>query len=60
MVHRPTGTHAFEFVVVSMLRAAQLIQGCEPRVADTTNKPVTTAQREVAAGKVSANPRPPR
>lgn len=54
MVHRPTGTHAFEFVVLSMLRAAQLMEGCVPRVADTTDKPVTTAQREVAEGKVRA------
>jgi DNA-directed RNA polymerase subunit K/omega len=57
LVHRPTGTHAFEFVVVSMLRAAQLMNGCVPRVADAADKPVTTAQREVAEGKVKANPR---
>mgnify|MGYP001226957835 CR=1 FL=1 len=57
MVHRPTGTHTFEFVVVSMLRAAQLINGCVPRVADAADKPVTTAQREVAAGFVKAAPR---
>jgi len=57
MVHRPTGTHTFEFVVVSMLRAAQLINGCVPRVADAADKPVTTAQREVAAGLVKAAPR---
>jgi len=41
-----------------MLRATQLLNGCTPRVADSTNKPVTTAQREVAEGKVRADPRP--
>ncbi len=40
-----------------MLRAAQLMNGCVPRVADAADKPVTTAQREVAEGKVRAIPR---
>ena len=37
-----------------MLRAAQWREACVPRVADATDKPVTTAQREVAEGKVKA------
>ena len=31
MVHRPTEFSAFEFVVLSGLRAAQLMRGCTPR-----------------------------
>ena len=51
MVTRPEGSNAFEFVVVSALRAAQLMRGCVPRVA-VGYKHITTAQLEVAAGKV--------
>jgi DNA-directed RNA polymerase subunit K/omega len=60
VVHRVEGTNAFEFVVVSALRAAQLMRGCTPRV-DDPGKPITTAQMEVAAGKVVKleNPPPP-
>jgi len=43
--------NAFEFVVLSSLRAAQLMRGCIPRVA-STQKVIMTAQLEVAAGKV--------
>jgi hypothetical protein len=43
--------NAFEFVVLSSLRAAQLMRGCVPRVA-STQKMIMTAQLEVAAGKV--------
>jgi DNA-directed RNA polymerase subunit K/omega len=42
---------AFEFVVLSSLRAAQLTRGCTPRV-DGAHKIIMTAQIEVAAGKV--------
>ena len=49
-VRRPD-VGVFEFVRVSSLRAAQLIRGCTPRVAAAT-KAVTTAQREVLAGRV--------
>jgi DNA-directed RNA polymerase subunit K/omega len=41
----------FEFVIVSGLRTAQLMRGCTPRVVKSL-KPITTAQREVAEGKV--------
>ena len=51
MVTRPYQSNAFEFVVVSALRAAQLMRGCTPRVAPGF-KHITTAQMEVAAGKV--------
>ena len=51
MVNRPAGTSALEFAVVSGLRAAQLMRGCTPRV-ESTHKVITTAQLEVAAGKV--------
>jgi DNA-directed RNA polymerase subunit K/omega len=43
--------NAFEFVVLSSLRAAQLMRGCTPRVT-TSQKMIMTAQLEVAAGKV--------
>jgi DNA-directed RNA polymerase subunit K/omega len=52
VVSRPDGSNAFEFVVVSALRAAQLMRGCVPRVAIAC-KHTTTAQLEVAAGKVA-------
>ena len=52
MVSRPYGTNAFEFVVVSALRAAQLMKGCTPRV-PAGYKHIVTAQLEVAAGKVA-------
>ncbi len=59
MVKRPVGINAFEFVVLSSLRAAQLIRGCTPRV-DTVQKTIMTAQLEVAAGKVARlMPSPP-
>src|SRR5207244_12896712 len=52
MVKRPAGSGALEFAVVSGLRAAQLIRGCTPRVEISTHKVITTAQLEVAAGKI--------
>ena len=51
MVQRPPGFNAFEFVVLSGLRAAQLMRGCTPRVA-SAHKVITTAQMEVAEWKV--------
>ena len=56
MIHRLSDTSGFEFVRVSALRAAQLMRGCIPRVPEG-HRPVITAQREVAAGKVCALPR---
>jgi DNA-directed RNA polymerase subunit K/omega len=55
LVQRPSGTNPFEFVVVSGLRAAQLMRGCIPRV-DRAHKVITTAQIEVATGKVARIP----
>ncbi len=51
MIHRPLEMNQFEFVIVSSLRTAQLMRGCTPRVAKSL-KPITTAQHEVAEGKV--------
>ena len=51
MVKRPDGMNAFEFVVLSGLRAAQLYRGCTPRV-EQSRKVAVTAQHEVAARKV--------
>jgi DNA-directed RNA polymerase subunit K/omega len=48
----------FEFVKLAALRTAQLMRGCTPRV-PVGGKPTTTAQREVADGKVSSVPRAP-
>jgi DNA-directed RNA polymerase subunit K/omega len=46
----------FEFIVLSSLRAAQLIKGCTPRV-PASHKRTTTALHEVAGGKVIGVPR---
>ena len=51
MIQRPPDVTVFEFVVLSGLRAAQLIRGCTPRV-EGSHKVIMTAQMEVAAGKV--------
>lgn len=48
----------FEFARLSSLRAAQLMRGCHPLV-PARGKHTTTAQREVASGKVCALPRTP-
>ena len=56
MIRRPAGSNPFEFAVVSGLRAAQLMRGCIPRVARNTEKVITTAQMEVAAGLVARIP----
>ena len=53
MVRRPDGMNAFEFVVLSALRAAQLQRGCTPRV-EQSPKLAVTAQHEVAERKVMA------
>jgi DNA-directed RNA polymerase subunit K/omega len=57
MVKRPVGMNAFEFSVLSSLRAAQLSRGCTPRV-ERAAKLAVTAQQEIAQGKVlrSVNP----
>ena len=51
MVRRPADMNAFEFVVLSALRAAQLQRGCTPRV-EQSPKLAVTAQQEVAERKV--------
>ena len=43
--------NSFEIVVLSALRAAQLVRGCTPRV-PASSKVAVTARREVEAGKV--------
>jgi DNA-directed RNA polymerase subunit K/omega len=53
LINRPPGVGAFQFVVLSKLRAAQLIRGCRPRVVQGTHKLTVTAQFEVAEGKVT-------
>lgn len=51
MIKRPDGMNAFEFSVLSSLRAAQLQRGCTPRVPHSP-KVAVTAQHEVAERKV--------
>ena len=51
LTRRPPAIGAFEFVVLSALRAAQLMRGCIPKV-QGAHKLTTTAQWEVAAGKI--------
>jgi hypothetical protein len=58
VIRPPAGTNPFEFIVVSGQRAAQLMRGCIPRVA-VEHKVISTAQLEVATGKVVAMPHQP-
>ncbi len=53
MVKRPDGMNAFEFAVLSGLRATQLYRGCTPRVTPS-EKVAVTAQHEVAEGQIVA------
>ena len=55
MVRRPDGINAFEFSVLSGLRAAQLQRGCTPRVPQC-QKTAVTAQHEVAERKIVRAP----
>jgi RNA polymerase Rpb6 len=48
----------FEFVTLAALRTVQLQRGCSPRVL-ASHKLTTTAQHEVADGKVCGLPRYP-
>ena len=52
MIQRPPGMGAYQFVVISTLRAAQLMKGCTPRVDPMQHKPIVVAQMEVSEGKV--------
>lgn len=47
----PSRVGTFEFVVISGLRAAQLMRGCTPRL-QSTHKRTVVAQMEVAAGEI--------
>ena len=53
MVIRPKHFNAYEFVVVSSLRAQQLLAGSTPRMAGAHGA-ATMAQMEVAEGLVAA------
>jgi DNA-directed RNA polymerase subunit K/omega len=53
MVKRPLDINAFEFAVLSGLRAAQLHRGCTARV-ERSHKVAVTAQHEIAERKVLA------
>ena len=53
MVQVPVDIGLFQFVVLASLRAKQLTRGCTPRVV-SDHKIMTTAQLEVAQGKVTA------
>jgi DNA-directed RNA polymerase subunit K/omega len=53
-VRRPDGMNAFEFAVLSSLRATQLNRGCTPRVPPSA-KIAVTAQHEVAARQIVAS-----
>jgi len=55
MIQRPDDVSAFEFAVVSGLRAAQLMRGCIQRI-EGSHKATTAAQLEVAGGYVSRVP----
>ena len=56
LTQNATETSRFTFVRLASLRTAQLMRGCTPRVA-LCFKLTTTAQREVAGGKVCGLPR---
>jgi DNA-directed RNA polymerase subunit K/omega len=51
VVNRPRGMNAFEFAMLSSLRAAQLQRGSTPRV-EQSDKVAVTAQHEIAERKV--------
>lgn len=59
MIDRPDNMAAFEFVVVSSLRAVQLVRGSTPRVPVAGHRHTTTARAEVATGMVVRDPAPP-
>ena len=56
MVKRPAGFNAFEFVVMSAQRAAQLQKGCIPLIPAESHKHSTTAQMEVASYLILRSP----
>jgi hypothetical protein len=56
-VHRPVHLNAYEFVVLSSLRAQQLMAGCLPRLTGD-HRATIMAQMEVADGCVSRDNEP--
>ena len=58
LIHRPPSIGAFEFVVLSSLRASQLMRGCIPKT-EGVHKKIVIAQLEVAEGKVEREAAPP-
>lgn len=48
-MQRPESLGRFEFVVLSTLRAAQLMRGCIPKIDVSTHKHTVVAQIEVAS-----------
>jgi len=56
-MHAHRNVNAFEFVIISSLRAVQLTRGCTPRVL-ASDKVTVTARREVEAGKVTRTEEP--
>ena len=57
MISRPEHLGKFEFVILSSLRAAQLLRGCVPRI-EGAHKATVIAQIEVSEGKVQLAPKP--
>jgi hypothetical protein len=51
-IRRPDGIGAYQFAVVSALRAGQLIRGCTPRIDGGSRRATVIAQLEVASGKI--------
>ena len=51
MIERPAHLSKFEFVILSSLRAVQLLRGSTPRIT-SVHKRVVIAQMEVASGLV--------
>jgi DNA-directed RNA polymerase subunit K/omega len=51
MIERPSHLSKFEFVILSSLRAVQLLRGSTPRIT-SVHKRVVIAQMEVASGLV--------
>ena len=55
MIQRPSDMTSFEFVILSGLRAAQLMRGCIPRI-QSTHKLIMVAQMEVADHHIIRTP----
>jgi hypothetical protein len=51
-IRRPSDVGAYQFAVVSALRAGQLIRGCTPKINGHTHRATVIAQLEVASGTI--------